>query len=107
MRLGEGNVSPGVVMFPCVTGPSIVWGRVLAVAVKLPDKEERVPWRTWSLEPGSHVAPGPQGEPRWRGSLAQVYQHLSAVPWQDEAQVDISLVSLEAKGPQRGEEKAK
>lgn len=46
MRLGEGNVSPGVVMSPCMTGPSIVWGWVLAVAVKLLDKEECIPRRT-------------------------------------------------------------
>lgn len=80
--------------------PSIVWSW---------------PWR-WSFRtrrsashggPGawSHLAPRPPGEPRWWCSLAQVYPHLSSVSWQDRAQVGISRVSLEAKGPQREKRK--
>lgn len=65
------------------------------------------PTEAWSLEPASHLASRPQGEPRCQGSLAQVHQHLSAVPWQDGPWIDISLVSLDAQGPQKGGGKGK
>ena len=81
-------------MFPCVTGAGIVWGRASALAVQLPDKEARVPGRTGSPEPASHLVPGPQGEPRWQGSLAQVCRHLSAGPRRDEPQVTFPLCLL-------------
>lgn len=51
MGLGEGTVSLGTVMFPCVTGPAIVWDYVWALVGKLPDEEVCVPQRTWSPEP--------------------------------------------------------
>lgn len=56
---GEGNVSLGTATVPVWQAGHCV-GLGLGPGVNLLDEEDRVSWGTWSLEPASHLVPGPQ-----------------------------------------------